>query len=1037
MKNIIICSLTVISFLAAAFAAEQPVEANLVARVGSQNITADRLSEKITVISDREENAHLSYLQRRELALEELIKEELLYNYATERGISVTAGELDDYFILLYGDHERVTTNGVFDPRKYRELKRLPEIRELLNNLRRDLMMDKAEAIIRSMFQYSEDDLIERFFSENTEVDISYVLMKEESIAIPYQIHPSAAYDYYEAERSNYEPVRELELDFFIVPFSMMRDKTASIDINEEQINEYISRLNAQELSRLIDLYLYGQNSVLSHTVLSLRNGGLFDEEPDLAAGLSDILAAGESPLFHSKLKEIIREEKAELLAHKEAVNAAQRLRDRLSIPYRVLSVTIYDRPYDSYNSPLFRSNTLLPAIRNAAAGNISEPLKTGFGYFVFRLNNKRTSQEKIPAVLAGKVWDDFITGEIIYREKDLLVDTYRENIDKLTVPAVHITKLQIDRDYLHGLDIPDKELETFYRQNRSSVRIDADRLLYDDLYRKIREAYIEHKEKELREWCADNLTKAGYELQALKEKEYKKGVKGFNELVYLERFGNSPLSEHIRQTIRQPADTRIRHFEDESSITYYKINSWYPSFLPAFNDIASYLYNEHRTGNNEDRYRQFYEANIIRFNSPDSLKLAGVFFPREIDKTSVTEQELREYYDDKKEHLFTEHRAEIEYVRIDDPGIKRKDFAYRLYNLIEEGVEIEILQKVFGNKSETLSGPYCTTYGSDVPPPVQQPAPVQRTARTFLPSKAGMHSGIIVTLSGIPETLSAIITGLSLQEVCKPVYFRDGWYIIKKTREMPPVQASLAEMRFLLTEEIRRNKAEQAAAERAARAFVEVTSITDLYAFPDSTKIFFTGMKPDNEEFGPLGSISGYLPRLRNLRINGRLNTIYTNEAGFGILFLLNKKSGSQLSYEEAYRLVKESFHADSRIRKAQNYAQYLKDLIVAGEDPSSLLVFWGGWHRERNLTFNDLLPGVIYGDLIIKNAALRAVGDVSHIIKNGEDEYLFYRLDRKVAVSKDCYEREKDSFRKRVIETDFYRWLRDYGHRIGVEKF
>lgn len=989
--------------------AERDVAPNIAARVGEQTITTEQLSDELARVSQREENAHLSYLQRRELALQRLVREELLYNYALEQDISVTADELDDYFRSIYGDHDRVTTDGEFDERKYQELKRRPEIRRLLNNLRRDLMINKAEAIIRNRFHYSESELIDRFFLENTELDLSYVLMDKEDISIPFLINPLEAYDFYEINSDKYELVKELSLSFFVVPFESKREKAAATEITEDQINEYIEKA---------DISLINQLLIESGTSLPLDSVST-DISGDI--DLRSFLLDQDSLKVYGSVSKRIIEERIEQFTYMEAQNSVSRMKSRLSVDYEIISLTIIDSPYDELNPPLFRKDSFLPQLNQLNIGEYSRPLKTEYGYMVIRLDDIIRERRQFPTNLARQLWRDFINYERIRREETRLQDLYAANISRYSVPAVYVTRIIADKQKILNEAVNDDKLYRFYQQRRSSIEVDSNALVFENLLPKIEELYLEEQLQELSTLLEEDFNTISRKLINVESLEYMAGVEAANHLIYLETLPNQDrFNELIKDSIGSLPQPGIQSLNKDDYYVFYVVNSWYPDYLEGYEQLQDYLYRQwtEEVDTGEEDYLEYYEAHRRHFVSADSLKLAGLFFPWEGFMESISEEDLRNHYEERKEHLYTEQQTIIEYIKISDPGIEKRGLVKKVEGWMNQGIEIPLLQSVIGSESDILSSAqdYTKRYSIDIKPADGQ---------------------LVIVANSLPEIIAETIDKLSLLETSSPFYYNDSWYFLRKVREIESERASYLDMRWFLREELMRERAENEAHRLAVEAFGEFTSVRSLDHYPDSVYVFTTEKKPVSSEFGPLGDITGYQPRLLSLRRNERLNTIFTNENGFGIVFCLEKTLGEPMEFEEAFDTVRETFHADLRTENALNYARYLRDLVISGLDPHKLLVFWGGWHTEEDLTFNQLIPGVEYSRQIIQSAAEGNEGQVSHIIRNKEGEYLFYRLDRKEGVSMECYHRERDEYRDSVFRADFERWLNDYGYKIGIEKF
>ena len=95
------------------------ISAETIATVNSYEITLEHLQEKI---QDYEGDVELSFFQIRELALKDLINEQIVIIYAEQNGITVDKNEVESYFINLLGNDPKLMTNGKFDYQKFEKL---------------------------------------------------------------------------------------------------------------------------------------------------------------------------------------------------------------------------------------------------------------------------------------------------------------------------------------------------------------------------------------------------------------------------------------------------------------------------------------------------------------------------------------------------------------------------------------------------------------------------------------------------------------------------------------------------------------------------------------------------------------------------------------------------------------------------------------------------------------------------------------------------------------------------------------------------
>ncbi|HHE38363.1 MAG TPA: hypothetical protein ENL20_07295, partial [Candidatus Cloacimonetes bacterium] len=101
------------------------ISAETIATVNSYEITLEQLHEKM---QDYEGDFDLSFFQIRDLALKDLINDQLIIIYAKQNGITVDENEVESYFINLLGNDPKLLTNGEFDYQKFKKLKKTKQV---------------------------------------------------------------------------------------------------------------------------------------------------------------------------------------------------------------------------------------------------------------------------------------------------------------------------------------------------------------------------------------------------------------------------------------------------------------------------------------------------------------------------------------------------------------------------------------------------------------------------------------------------------------------------------------------------------------------------------------------------------------------------------------------------------------------------------------------------------------------------------------------------------------------------------------------
>jgi hypothetical protein len=970
--------LLLLSFLLVLIA---PLSGQIVARVGDYKITNTQLSQEIEFISRKNEYSGLTFLERREIALDNLINEQLLYLYALENNIEVTVHEVEQYFIAQFGNLPKFTAeDGFFDWQRFQELKKTPEVRTIMNELQRELLIIKTETILKNSFRFSDHVLLESFVLENTDIDISYTVINGEDVNIPLFLHPFEAYEYYHANRDRFPTPEYYQVEFFLLPF---HDFENQVTVSDEEISDYYTTIDS------------------------------------LSTPLKE------------EIRETIHQEKLKSLALKEALYLRENLVAGNSIELDILKTTLYSSHFPELNlSCIFSKYDILSEVENIEPREYSQPLETSYGYLVFRVIEQGQTDSSLIYPVARKIWQDFTKDRLISRYNQEYREYYRNNLNDFIVPAVHVTSLTIDlKEIRVDEKITGEQLRTFFDQNRHLFSAEELREDFYGLEYRVREKYFQHKITELKQWIEENIFFLGYDLLPDEERLLENKITVANQVVFLAKLPNkNRVGQKISSQLSAKAfpdrdketvddfnnddeifDRGFRNIRfqadnitDDRFVIYYRINSYFPAYLPGYEDVEPFLTErfDFEENKRETDYQEYYEQHLNTFAVPDSVQLTGIYIPVKTDTLTISEEELRQYYISNSERFLTEPEAVIEYIFLPDPDLRYRELIGNIYSWVDDKISLSLLQFCYGSEQ-------------DIP-----------QNRSF-------------TYSSLPEFLNNLIQNIPVNQTEGPVYYNQGWYIIRKTREIPPKKMSFDEVKNELRRELLRKEADLIAYDKARQIFIEVNSIDDLKAYEDTLAVFNTEKKGVDKEFHPLGDISLYAPRILNLRRNEKLNTLYKNDKGYGVIFLLSKETNNHLPYEESIPLIKKMIAEERRSINARNYIRQLRDLIISDADPDSLLFFFGGWIRENNLTYNSIIPKIPYSKLIVEDAVKRDVGEISHVINLGDENYTFYRVERKKVVGREAFQFVRDDYREQITAHEFKDWLNQYKKTKLIEKY
>jgi len=926
----------------------------IVARVGNSEITAGQLSQEIAYISEDSRYEALGYLERREIALENLITEQLIYLYALENRIEVTEDEVEQYFIAQFGDLPRFSTNGYFDHEKFRDIKHTPEVQRILNELHRELLIIKTKTILKNSFTYSDNQLYERYIMENTDLDISYAVINQDDVNLPFFIHPLEAYDYYWNNRKRYPVPEYSKVEFFIVPFQKYYDM---ITISEDEIDQYFQEI---------------------------------DQVPDALRG---------------ETEELVRREKVDRYTLEEAERTRNNLINGLPVDIRLMETKVFSSDFAELNrESIFTRYNLVSDLERRELQNYSEPFETEIGYLVYRVIARDRINNPLTYHIARNVWQDFVRDRISREFQEIYEAYYRTNLNDFIVPALHITRFTLNRpEMVRRMRINDRMLRNYYENNRHLFSEEEQEIPFHELRDRVEDKYIESEMEKQREWAAENIYLVGYDMLPTESRDLPNGINLKNEVVFLELVPNKDIiSELIKDQLLKEQHYKSGNLETEEEIVYYRINSFFPTYMPRYEDVEEILVRELGIDRDETEidYREYYTRHRNLFTAPDSIRVSGVFVPIVTDTLTVDEEGLHHYYLTNRERFYSEPEVIFEYIYIKDRAVQEREFVKQIDHWLDNQISFSTIQ-------------YC--FGTELEYPQNRP----------------------VLLSNLSPHLYEMLQNLTPGQRGEPFYYDDGWYIVRKIRDIEPSMLSYDEIRDELWREMLQQKADAHAYETARQFFVELNSVRDLNTFADSLLVFTTEKSAIDGDFGPLGEIDAYAPRILNLRRNEKLNTLYRNDDGYGIVFLLEKDVDQIYSFEDALPMISRLISEEQKESNAQNCIRQLRELVIAETDPDSLLVFFGGWKRETNLTLDSYIPQIRYSKQIIEDAVNREVGEVSHVMKISDDEYTFYRVDRKQRVGRDTFQFVRDDYRSYIAELEFKEWLSEYRDRKVVEKY
>jgi parvulin-like peptidyl-prolyl isomerase len=361
--------------------------ARVVVQVGPNKITEKQLQAEMADYEDQ-----YSYSKTRQLALNTLIRNSILKIYADDKGITVDEIELKTFFKDKLGNLPRFQSNGTFDNKKYQQFKNTSKGKMIIGEMRNEILVNKTRTVIKNSLEISDEELLEKYFLENTEIDLGYTIIDVEDAGIPADISLSKADWFYERNKYKFKNQKKVKLKLFIV-FDEEFEKSVELPVN-------------------------------------VRLKAIAEEDTTLSnLDLIDIRAALQEEVQHE-------------MAMWKAVAIRGLLQDREQVEHPILE-TSYLGEFEKLGK---LQEDILSSAFEMRKKQFSEPIDIETGYLIFQVINFK--QEKLSMEKkANLMWKAFILNE---KETDQNYQEYFEShFDRFIIPAAVITRIDIPRPLL------------------------------------------------------------------------------------------------------------------------------------------------------------------------------------------------------------------------------------------------------------------------------------------------------------------------------------------------------------------------------------------------------------------------------------------------------------------------------------------------------------------------------------------------------------------------------------------------------------
>ncbi len=223
------------------------LSAEIIAAVNGIEITDEMLSLKMKAYQDSIE----SLSKQKKLALQDLINEALLLNYADQKGITIDQVELDAFFYSQLGDHPRFMVDGVFSKAKYESFKYTSRGKILLEEMRKELLLSKIKELLINDFNLTDAYLYQKYLIENRNIEINYALIDIPKVNIPLHYTYEGAKQYYLDHKSEILADEKINIKFYYLPFQDNFEEAKNLFVADSTVTDSLDYLINQETVNL------------------------------------------------------------------------------------------------------------------------------------------------------------------------------------------------------------------------------------------------------------------------------------------------------------------------------------------------------------------------------------------------------------------------------------------------------------------------------------------------------------------------------------------------------------------------------------------------------------------------------------------------------------------------------------------------------------------------------------------------------------------------------------------------------------------
>ena len=938
----------------------------------------------------------------RKYTLNQLIKNKLFQKYAEDHNIKVSNAEAERYFCQTFADNPNFIENGKFSRKKFIKFKseNTDKYLEILGKIKRDLLHFKIEQIIKNQFTITDQQLFNLYIKQNAKIKLNYAIIPDSLMPVNFSPDIDQAKQYYYSHKDQFYSPKKVKIRLLFIKDD---EFLPQIKISDDELRNYYLSLNIEK--------------------------DYFAIKDSLENCLKYQLAHKEAKKYAKQVLSYLSEKSFGYEKHKK---------NEVLTKYEM-----YELEYIPEGEKINQISKSEEIIRQALELNIQEYCKEPFElpdrFVIFQ------TMDIIPAqpqnlIEAGKdVWKAYLMDSESEAKSYFIHHISKELSDSLTYQC---TKIVLDYVYFNindmeiDVDLSEEDLIDYYNNNPDKFTINQNFQKIDFTtkaqkhkervapFEQVRNDIIQcltfaQKQKFAEDICQEIANEMKFSTPEFLGENF--NVKKNEEIINFQtdiHQMDSDICLSVNTLLKQEIfsnDADIGIIKKPPLYIIYKIHSRIENYQAKFSDVKSDIITFIKAENNkklESEYRNYYEKNKEKFVSKDSIKCAIIFVPQDLNNITISDSTIERFYDEHREEFFQPKQALFQtifiskYRKFSKMGDSKK-IANKVARLAKNGVDFNDLAMLFSNR--------------------------------IVKKENELKYKTIADLSD--ELKNAIYT--MKKSISEPIENSDGFYIIKLIDIRDARILPFSEVKQRIRQQLTEARSDELALEKISKIDSKVNvyndSLAELYA-DFFFKIDWICLDKDAFQDSILGKISSlvnYESELSKLKKGQKLSAIIKSDTGYFIVFLLDRKKGRQLTYDEVYARVKKEYNELTQIERNKELSQQIISRIKQGENPDSLLTYFSGWHFTDWLKLNDNIPGFRKEEsrIILEDAINRKKGSFSHLLRLKNQGFAFYQVEDVNTISMEKFEIEKEKFRNLYIKQKYQQWYEKYKGMANIE--